>query len=173
MVGVHVGFMSVSLYFLGLIWSHEMATRSLCASDVKLNNQDTFCNWHSFPWWFYLACLMSLQLHFTVVLELHHKSCNQFDDGMIAVHIGGGSNVRLSGSWDSRASYFLSILNLLEILTLPLHPHSLLVPTSLPPPAPTPLKHTVPLYHSHTHTNTHTCMHSLHSLFLSLTLSQM
>lgn len=63
--------------------------------------------------------------------------------------------VMLSGSWDSWASYFFSILILLEILTLPLHPHFLLA--SVPPPSPCRL--------SHTHTHVYTAQtHTLHSL---------
>lgn len=85
---------------------------------------------------------------------------------MIAVHIWGGSNVSLSGSWDSWASYFLSILILLEILTLPLHPHFLLASLLLPPSPP----------HTYTHTythgvclvHTHTRLHALAALTFPL-----
>lgn len=90
---------------------------------------------------------------------------------MIAVHIWGGSNVSLSGSWDSWASYFLSILILLEILTLPLHPHFLLASLLPPPPPP----HTYTHIYTHrvclVHTHTYACMHSRHSHSLSPSLT--
>lgn len=91
---------------------------------------------------------------------------------MIAVHIWGGSNVSLSGSWDSWASYFLSILILLEILTLPLHPHFLLA-SLLPPLPPLTHIHTQSLSRTHTHTHTPACTRGTHipSLLPSLTLS--
>lgn len=62
------------------------------------------------------------------------------------------SNVRLSRSWDSWASYFFSILILLEILTLPLHHHFLLAsqPPYLPPP-------TVSHARRQAHAQIHTC----------------
>lgn len=66
------------------------------------------------------------------------------------------SNVRLSRSWGSWASYFFSILILLEILTLPLHHHFLLAsqPPYLPPPT---VSHTHTHARRQAHAQIHTC----------------
>lgn len=80
------------------------------------------------------------------------------------------SNVRLSRSWGSWASYFFSILILLEILTLPLHHHFLLAsqPPYLPPPT---VSHTHTRTHAGRHTHKYTHAHAALSFARSLSLS--
>lgn len=76
------------------------------------------------------------------MFEQHHQSCNQCDDGVIAIHtpVMSGSPVHETPGFH----IFFSILILLEILTLPLHHHFLLAsqPPYLPPPT---------VSHTHTH----------------------
>lgn len=82
------------------------------------------------------------------------------------------SNVRLSRSWGSWASYFFSILILLEILTLPLHHHFLLAsqPPYLPPPT-VSHTHTHAGRHTHKYTHAHAALSFARSLSLSSHLS--
>lgn len=149
--------------------SRRMADCTLCTSGVSLHNQETFYSWQSSVWWFYLVRLMSLQLQFTVVLKARHKSCNQFDDAMIAVCTGGGGNVRHSGSQDSRASYFCYSHPIRDSdpssPPLCLYCHSLSVPP-LPPPTQFPSFIVADI-------QTHTCACTRCTLFPSHTFTSL